>query len=35
MRVPACLFHVKPKNLACSCTVAHNFDMCTTASEHV
>ena len=33
--VPACLLHVKLKNLACICTVACKFDMHTPASEHM
>ena len=33
--VPAGLPHVKLKNLACTCTVAHNFGVHTTVSEHM
>ena len=33
--MPTCLLHVKLKNLACICTVVHNFSVHTTTSEHV
>ena len=34
MCVSAHLMCVKLKKIACTCTVAHNFGMCTIASEH-